>query len=145
MNWNSVSAWLYWWGAAVTKKRASLITLDPKAGTYQLTKRFFTIGQYARFVRPGARRVNATENPVGNVRFDAFMDPGGKKLICVAINDDNKPQQFPIQIGGFTPSACLPVRTSVTDNHARQPILKPVNGQFNVEVPAESVTTFIIT
>ena len=145
VNWNSVSAWLYWWGAAVTTSRSSLIAIDPKAGTYQLSKRLLTIGQYSRFVRPGARRINATENPIGSVRFDAFLDPGGKKIICVAINDDlSKPQEFPLQLANFTPTACQPVRTSPTESHANLPILKPVNGQFTLQLPPESVTTFVI-
>jgi len=145
VNWNNVSAWLYWWGAAVTQSRSALIALDPQAGTYQLSKRLLTLGQYARFVRPGAHRVNATENPIGTVRFDAFLDPSGKKLICVAINDDlSKSQVFPIQIGNFTATNCIPVRTSPTENHATLPAIKPANGQILALLPPESVTTFVI-
>ncbi|HEY0306760.1 MAG TPA: glycoside hydrolase [Acidobacteriaceae bacterium] len=147
VNWNSVSAWLYWWGTDAQgpkPTRGSLLLIDPTTGAYQLSKRLFTIGQYSRFVRPGARRINATENPIGNVRFDAFLDPSGKKLICVAINDDNKPQEFPIQFGSFPATTCIPVRTSVTESHQKLPALKPANGQVVVQTPAESVTTFII-
>ena len=142
---NDVSGWLWWWGTHAGNSRSSLIALDMTAKSYTLSKRLFTIGQYSRFIRPGSHRVNAVENPVGNVRFSAYLDPLGKQLICVAINDDSKDQQFSIQFGGIPATSCSPVRTSRTETHQRLEKLPVTNGQVTVQAPAMSVTTFILS
>ncbi len=142
---DNVSAWLYWWGAAVASSRGSLITLDMKAKTYQLSKRMFTIGHFARFIRPGYHRVDATPNPAPNVFFSAYLDPSGKKLVCVAINDDAVERPITIQCGSFPATSCTAVRTSNTETHARLPKMDPVNGQLAVTTAPLSVTTYIFT
>jgi glucuronoarabinoxylan endo-1,4-beta-xylanase len=142
---DNVSAWLYWWGAAVASSRGSLITLDMKAKTYQLSKRMFTIGHFARFIRPGYHRVDATPNPAPNVFFSAYLDPSGKKLVCVAINDDAVERPFTIQYGSFPATSCTAVRTSNTETHARLPKMDLANGQLAVTTAPLSVTTYIFT
>ena len=142
---DDLSAWLYWWGAAVTDQRSSLVALDAKNKTYQLTKRLFTIGQFARFIRPGYYRVDAKPDPAPNVYFSAYVDPTGKHLVCVAINDDAVPHPLTLQCGDMAVSSCIAVRTSDTEVHARQPPIKPVNGQLDVITTPLSVTTFLIS
>ena len=142
---DNVSAWLYWWGAAVTTQRSSLITIDKATNKYQLTKRFFTIAHFARFIRPGSHRVDATPTPSPNTYFSAYLDATGKRLVCVAINDDAVEHPLTIVAGGFAGTSCIPVRTSNTETHARLPKVDVVNGQFAVTTAPLSVTTFIIT
>jgi glucuronoarabinoxylan endo-1,4-beta-xylanase len=142
---DNVSAWLYWWGAAAGKSRGSLIAIDPAAKTYQLSKRFFTIGHYARFIRPGFHRVDAAPTPSPNTYFSAYLSANGKQLVCVAINDDAVEHPLTIAIGGFTGTSCIPVRTSNTETHARLPKIDAVNGQFAVTTTPLSVTTFVIS
>lgn len=141
---DNVSAWLYWWGAATTKSRSALINLDAETKKYALTKRFFTIGHYARFVRPGFHRVDANPTPAPHTYFSAYLSPNGKQLVCVAINDDAVEHPLVIQTGSFTGTTCTPVRTSNTETHAKQPNVAAVNGQFQVTTTPLSVTTFVI-
>jgi glucuronoarabinoxylan endo-1,4-beta-xylanase len=142
---NNVSAWLYWWGAAVSKGRSSLITIDTETKKYQLTKRFFTIGQFSRFIRPGYHRVDAVPTPAANTFFSAYLDPGGKKLVCVAINDDAVERPLLIQPGGFPATSCMAVRTSNTETHARLAPIAITNGSAEVVTAPLSVTTYIFT
>ena len=142
---DNVSAWLYWWGAASTTARSSLITIDVPNKKYQLTKRLFTIGHFARFIRPGFHRVDANPSPAPNTFFSAYIDPTGKQLICVAINDDAVEHPLTIQCGGLKATTCTPIRTSNTENHARLPNINAVNGQIDVTTTPLSVTTFIIS
>lgn len=141
--WNQASGWLWWWGVHAGNTRSSLVSLDMNAKTYQVSKRLFSIGQFARFLRPGSHRVDAVENPVGNVRFSAYLDPTGKQLICVAVNDDSQDREFTIQFGGIPATVCLPVRTSRTETHHRLDKLSVSNGSVAVQAPAMSVTTFL--
>ena len=142
---NNVSAWLYWWGAATTTSRSSLIAIQTAEKKYQLTKRFFTIGQFARFIRPGYHRVDAVPNPAPNTFFSAYLDPSGKKLVCVAINDDAVERPLLIQPGGFPATSCQAVRTSNTETHARLAPVALVNGSAEVVTAPLSVTTYIFT
>jgi glucuronoarabinoxylan endo-1,4-beta-xylanase len=142
---DNVSAWLYWWGAATTKSRGALISIDSAAKTYQLTKRFFTIGHFARFIRPGFHRVDANPTPAAHTYFSAYLSPNGKELICVAINDDAVEHPLLIQPGGFAGKNCVPVRTSNTETHTRLPTVAATNGQFLVTTAPLSVTTFVIS
>jgi len=142
---NDVSAWLYWWGAATTTSRSSLISVDVPNKKYQLTKRFFTIGHFSRFIRPGYHRVDATPTPAPNTYFSAYIDPTGKRLVCVAINDDAVERPLTIQCGSFNATSCIAVRTSNTETHAKLPTIAVTNGQIEVTTTPLSVTTFILT
>ncbi|RSL17365.1 O-glycosyl hydrolase [Edaphobacter aggregans] len=142
---DDVSAWLYWWGAATTTSRSSLIAIDVPNKKYQLSKRFFTIGHFSRFIRPGFHRVDASPTPAPNTYFSAYIDPTGKRLVCVAINDDAVERPLTIQCGGFNATTCTAVRTSNTETHAKLPTIAATNGQIEVTTTPLSVTTFIIT
>lgn len=143
---DNVSAWLYWWGAAGSKGRGSLITLDNEKKTYGLTKRFFTIAHFARFVRPGFHRVDANPTPAPNTFFSAYLAPNGKQLVCVAINDDAVEHPLVIQAGGFKGTKCIPVRTSNDETHKRLPdVAVGSDGGFTVTTAPLSVTTFVIS
>ena len=142
---DNVSAWLYWWGVATSTGRSALIDVDKTTNKYQLTKRFFTIGHFSRFIRPGFHRVDANPKPAPNTYFSAYLDPTGKQLVCVAINDDAVEHPLQIVAGGFTGTTCTPIRTSNTETHTRLPSISAVNGQFAVTTTPLSVTTFVIT
>lgn len=140
---DNVSAWLYWWGPEYANNRGGLIWIDVANKKYQLTKRFFTIGQFARFVRPGFHRVDATPSPAPNVYFSAYLSPNGKQLVCIAINDDAVERPITIQVGDFPATGCLPVRTSNTETHARLAKVPVANGSVQVVTTPLSVTTYI--
>ena len=53
----------------------------------QLTRRAYVLGNWSRFVRPGALRVAATEAPQGYVHVTAFIDPTSNQLAIVAVNE----------------------------------------------------------
>jgi glucuronoarabinoxylan endo-1,4-beta-xylanase len=70
------NAWCYWWGACYkTWNGEGLIQLDMNAKTYKVAKRLYTIGQYARFIRPGWERISATASPASGVYVTAYKDP----------------------------------------------------------------------
>ncbi len=142
---NNVSAWLYWWGGSNSNSRSSLIWIDIPNKKYQLSKRFFTIGHFSRFIRPGYHRVDATPTPAPNTYFSAYLSPDSKRLVCVAINDDSVERPLSIQPGGFPATSCIAVRTSNTETHAKLPPIQLVNGAASVVTAPLSVTTYIFT
>ncbi len=108
------------------------------------TKRYYVLGNFSRYVRPGAVRHPVTGVPAG-LRVLAF-DKGGDWSVVV-VNDDG-PGSPPLRLGIGLPAGrrAYPthaVRTSATDNLTTVP-LPPMDkaGAAIVQVPPESVTTY---
>ncbi len=127
------NAYVWWWIISDANG------LYNKSG--QVQKRGYVLGQFAKFVRNGYYRVNATSNPTTNIYVSAYKGDG--KAVIVAINSGNSAvnQSFAIQNGSVTSVA--PFVTSASDNIAARSNLNVSGGQFTASLPAQSVTTFI--
>lgn len=142
---DQVSAWLWWWGASMAEySRGSLIGIDPRNGTYELTKRFYTIGQYSRFIRSGAHRIEATIAPEQDVDLSAFHDDASGRTAVVAINRGQQQRSFPVALKGVTGMRVITVRTSATENHAKLAETHVEQSGFRAVAAPESVTTWVI-
>jgi glucuronoarabinoxylan endo-1,4-beta-xylanase len=135
----SASAWLwFWYQAANTDDNEGLLL---KSGT--VTKRFYTLGNFSRFIRPGYVRVNVAGTiPVG-ISLSAYKAADGT-LVVVAINSGSSQVSVPISIaGGTSPTSFVPWVTSASDNLASKSALSVSGGSFNAGLAAKSVTTFV--
>jgi O-glycosyl hydrolase len=126
----------------------SLLYYDPHYGTdhnYAIykTKRFWTLGNFSRFIRPGAVRHPISGSPAG-VYLLAFADAGAWQL--VAINQNGS---------GSTPlSVTFPARTALAPGGAYRTGLKlslarvpgarrGTHDTFTAKLPPQSVTTYL--
>jgi O-glycosyl hydrolase len=106
-----------------------------------VTKRFWALANFSRFVRPNAVRFPITGMP-SNVWPVAF-ESGGAWTV-VAINDNTSATSFPLHFGAtngqLTPTGAY--RTSATEDLA--PVALPtVSGStMTATLPARSITTF---
>lgn len=129
----NMSAYTWWWN------------LDNNMGFLNAShvpqKRGYVVGQFAKFVRNGYYRVNATYNPQSNVYVSAFK--GDNKAVFVAINQGTSAvsQTFNIQNG--TLSSVSSYITDSTRNIASASSFNVSNGSFTATLPAQSVTTFV--
>ena len=106
---------------------------------YTLLKHYYVFGQYTRFVRPGARRVEATSTDP-EVKVSAVAD--GPRAVIVAINHGAVDKLVDGGLRGFPGVASLiPVRTSRTEDWAPSSPVEVAAGRFTVTLPASSVTT----
>ncbi|MFG2728416.1 glycoside hydrolase family 30 beta sandwich domain-containing protein [Streptomyces canus] len=108
----------------------------------QISKRGATMAHFARFVRPGYVRVEATAKPATDVYVSAYR--GGGSTVVVAVNKGAAAvsQQFTL-----SNSAGPSVSTWLTDasrNVASQGTTAVSNGSFTVTLPARSMMTFVI-
>ena len=78
------SAWNYW--NAVCNCDAGVIG-DVTMGLGQVPKRYFAIGNWSRFVRPGWVRIGVTGSQSGFYGVAAFKDPATGKFAIIAINN----------------------------------------------------------
>jgi glucosylceramidase len=79
------------------------VIVDTKTQEVRYTPAFYYIGQFSRFVHPGARRIDSRGGPEG-IESVAFSNPGGG-LAVVVLNRSDSPADFRIRAGG-TPVAC---------------------------------------
>ncbi len=108
-----------------------------------ISKRGYSMAHYSKFVRPGDVRVDATKNPVNGVYVSAYKGEKNK-IVIVAINKNTSVvnQRFTVQN-----AAASSVSSWITDSTrnlaAGSPLQVSGNG-FTANLPAQSVTTFVV-
>jgi glucuronoarabinoxylan endo-1,4-beta-xylanase len=110
----------------------------------QISKRGAMMAHFARFVRPGYVRIDATANPASNVYVSAYRN--GDTVVIVAVNKNTSAVSQQFTLAGSAASGS--VATWLTDgsrNVAPQTALRMANGSLTVSLPARSVMTFVTT
>lgn len=108
-----------------------------------ISKRGYCMAQYSKFVRPGDVRVDATEQPATNVLVSAYKN-NKNQVTIVAVNnsDDGYAQQFSV---GMNISDVDRWRTTSSENLAKTENLEYSGDSFWAQLPARSVSTFVVT
>jgi glucuronoarabinoxylan endo-1,4-beta-xylanase len=134
------SAWLWWWYKAYgTDDNEGLLL---KSGGSP-TKRYYTLGNYSKFVRPGYARVDVTGGISTDVLLSAYQGTDGTAVI-VAINKGSTTVTLPIAIsGGPAPASLTPWVTSASDNLKSGTPLSPNGGLFTATLASLTVTTLV--
>ncbi len=128
-------AWHYWWIKSSGNDDAGLL-----GSNWQLTKRFWAVGNYSRFVRPGWVDIGATND--GSVLVSAFKDPVSGQFAIVAVNQGNAATET-FNLRGFAARSVTPWVTSADFDLAAQARMKVHGSSFTVDLPAQSITTFV--
>jgi glucuronoarabinoxylan endo-1,4-beta-xylanase len=133
---NQFNAYIWWWMS--NGGDGNFIT-----GTTPM-KNGYTLGQFARFVRPGMTRIGATYSPRSNVYVTAYT--GGSSLVVIAVNTGTAAVSQPFALQGISGvTALTPVRTSASENMAQLAAVAVSSGSFTASLPAQSITTFVGT
>ena len=105
-----------------------------------VTKRGYVMAQFAKFIRPGYVRVNATAAPATGIFVSAYKR---EKLVIVAINQGATDATQTFAIANANVATVTSWTTSNTLNLAAQPAIVVTGGTFTASLPAGSVTTFV--
>ncbi|MEX1654231.1 MULTISPECIES: glycoside hydrolase [Streptomyces] len=124
-----------------------LIYYDPDYATngnqtLYYTKRYYALGQYSKFVRPGAVAHNVTGVPDG-VEVSTYDDHG--KWVAVVNNHNTTDTAVKLHFNSKAPvRASKAVRTSATESWAN--VAKPSvkGGTASATLPARSITTYVL-
>ncbi|MFC5907132.1 glycoside hydrolase [Streptacidiphilus monticola] len=124
-----------------------LIYYDPNYATdgnqtLYPTKRFYALGQYSKFVRPGAVRY-AVAGSLSGVQTLAFRQNNAWTIVAANTNTSSTSLALNAGSGTLTPTASY--RTSATESLA--PVSAPnVSGStLTATLPAQSVTTYVLS
>ena len=137
------ASWSYWIAVSAYDYRDGLIYVDRDAHTYETTKRLWALGNFSRFVKPGAVRVEtklAKDSPLSAV---AFRD--GKTATVVVVNATDKAQPCTLDFGSKATFSGVEayVTDAARDLENAGALLTAADGAYTGEVPAQSVTTFV--
>ncbi|HVY72472.1 MAG TPA: fibronectin type III domain-containing protein [Candidatus Paceibacterota bacterium] len=134
----NVNSWDYWWfWTLYNNDNQGLLDYNLKPA-----KRLWTMGNFARFVRPGFVRIAATPSPATGILVSAYKDPSTGKFALVAINQTSSSYTLSTQVDTNLTSV-TPWRTSATEDLKAQAAILTSNGAFTATLPAKSVTTFV--
>lgn len=151
-----LNAYFWWWPASNSGADGSnLIRLvndgSPQSGNptetgeYRVFKRYYTIGNYSRFVDPGWVRLGADARPADDVLITAYKDPGTGNFAIVAVNNADTDRELTLELDGFPSEvdAVVPYRTSASENLWKLDDVDVDDGAVDVRLRGSSVTTFI--
>lgn len=133
-----VSAWMYW-------RQSGPANEGLMDSLYNPTRRFWAMGNFSRFVRPGWVMIGNTEN--GGLDVTTFKDPVTGKFAIVAYNTNattGVTETF--NLSGVSASSVQRYITSATagdDLRLDQTLTLTGGTSFTSTVPAYSVVTFV--
>ncbi len=133
---NQFSAYIWWW----VNDYDTNMNLVMSDGT--IFKDGYVLGQYAKWIRPNAARIDATYNPSTNVYVTAYRNTSGQAVI-VALNVGSNAVNQKFTITNSSVTSVIPYRTSSTENMATLSAISASRGSFTTSLPALSITTFV--
>jgi O-glycosyl hydrolase len=135
-------AWVDWQSGDPSRSWASF-TLNNAEQSHSPLKRFYMHAGFSRYIRPGATFID-----VDNSNMVAAVSADGHSLTVVVRNGSpNAAQEYTFDLTSLpTVGAVASVhRTSRTEDLEAQPDVSIQDYSLVVEVPAYSVTTFVIS
>jgi len=136
----NLNAWHYWWLYCSNNSGCLYDT-----GTKTWAKRLWAMGNFARFVRPGWKRVGTSGTAPSGVLVSAYINPQNNALSVVAINSNTSSKSVSFYISGNAPCALTPYETSASKNLGQGAAVTVSQSRVTVTLSAQSVTTLVGT
>ena len=129
---NMFNAYFWWWVAPGSETTLIEGTTPRKTG--------WSLGQFAKYVRPGMTRIGTTYAPTANVTVTAYKNNTTVTVVAVNTGASAVSQTFNLQ--NLPVSSLTAVRTSGAENMATVAAPSVSNNAFTYNLPAQSITTF---
>ena len=113
----------------------------PKAGFWEITKQFYTLMQYSKFLKAGYTMID-----INDANMCAALSPDGKELVIVAQNFSNQ-RTISADLSKFAKSSTAKLyRTS--ENYSCEQIggdIDVTSGVLEMTLPKNSVSTYVVS
>lgn len=140
----NAAAWQWWLAISPYDYKDGLVYIDKSKtdGQYYPSKMLWALGNYSRFVRPGAVRLATETAPAASPGplVSAYRSADGKQLITVVVNDSDTPASLRLELTGRRLGASQPYTTSAAGD--LQPGTAVPAGQA-LPVAPRSITTVV--
>ncbi len=126
-----------------TRQNPALIQPDESLGKPYMFQRGYTLGNWAKFVRPGFKRLGTTD-PSSTLLVEAYRDECHVAVIAINTDSNDATQNFVLSDAPGVASV-TPWVTSPNDKLAAKPAVpvSPADGSFTFTIPGKSVVTFV--
>jgi glucuronoarabinoxylan endo-1,4-beta-xylanase len=136
------SAWLYWWYEAYYEDDNEGLALTKGSNT--IAKRYYALGNYSKFVRPGYSAVVLSGNDNADLQLSAYKSADSTTVVIVAINKGSAAASPKIGFaGGTAPASCTPTVTSATDNLKDGTAVPVMDGALTASLASKTITTYV--
>lgn len=142
----NLNAFLYWWGSTTPSENGDnegLILIN--GSTVTAAGRLWALGQFSRFVHPGATRIAASSSD-GALTLDAFKNTDGTTSIVV-LNTGSSSDTVSYSLSGTgtaNGATVTPYLTNSSNNIAAQTATTVSGGSFTGTIPARSLETYVV-
>jgi len=141
----NLNAFLYWWGSTTPSANGDnegLIEIN--GSTVTPTGRLLALGQFSRFVHPGATRIGASSSD-GNLTLDAFKNTDGTTSVVV-LNTGSSSDTVSYSLSGISANGATvtPYLSNASSSIAPQATSTVSGGAFTGTIPARSLETYVI-
>jgi autotransporter-associated beta strand protein len=143
----NASAWQWWLAMSSYDYKDGLIYVDVNKQTFVASKTLWALGNYSRFIRPGAQRIDFTgdNSNVNGLLVSAYRDTTAQKIIAVYVNQnasgvDVRPNF--INTAGYQSDYMTPYVTSDTPGDNLKQYAPFLVGS-SYTVPARAVVTLL--
>lgn len=144
----NMNAWHYWWVYPSTTDNGALWD----KATNKATKRLWVMGNFSRFVRPGYVRIGATASPATGVTASAYLGEADERIVIVVANTNSSTTSQSFSIAGRGATNVTPWVTDDSRSLVSSTSIKPAlplsypqtSSTFSFDLPAKSVTTFVV-
>ncbi|WP_158865733.1 glycoside hydrolase family 30 protein [Maribellus comscasis] len=136
------SAWHWWLAVSPYDFKDGLVYIDKSktGGRIYDSKLLWGLGNFSRFIRPGAERISVETNSEPELKASAYKNKGGD-LVLVVINQSAEQKAVDLHLEAGETGFLKVYETSESNN--LQPVkVKQDKGRFSV--PAKSISTVLI-
>jgi hypothetical protein len=153
----NASAWQWWRSVATGNYKDGLIYAEPDKslidGSFTDSKLMWALGNYSRFIRPGATRLGISAydskgKPVEEgdtdpyaLMISAYQNAYGTPVVVV-INYNEKERVFDLKWKGNAPKAWVPYLTSDEKGADLKP-MDQIPSKAQMDIPGRSIITYV--
>jgi O-glycosyl hydrolase len=120
----------------------NIVLVDQDTDKVMITGMGYAIGHYARWIKKGAVRIEASSSDA-LLQVTAFRDDAQSRLVLVAINNDSSAKELTVSLSGLSLSGNLTGEQSTAGSywHGITPFSPVTATSFTLTLPSRSVTT----
>ncbi len=132
-------AWFYWVPLASPPWKGRTALLDKESNSFKLTKRFWCLAQFSRFISNNSVRIMASG---GTSPVIAFRNSGYNAITLVLLNRSEEPVHETIQTRDWNLERTAAYRTAQEEDCAVIPLPGESGPKLSLTLAPRSITTF---
>jgi O-glycosyl hydrolase len=117
---------------------------DPSHVKIYKKKKYYAMGNYSKFIRPGSQVINTNNNSTL-----AAIDKEDESVVIVYTNSTTEEKALSFDLSGFgtigKDAEAVPYVTSSTDNIAQGSAIQVTDKKLSATVKPQSITTFVVS